>query len=155
VLTAAQTSTPTLEFFSVVATILPIAFLAGVVELRLSLTSRMGPAAPERLFPIGGDEDIEFIRSLVVLSLVVATILGEIACLNTLWNGEATGDDGVVAAVALALDGMVFLLVPVRRWATDIRADTVTWKRIDNVLKVAIGATLAVLVVVWVVGRFT
>jgi hypothetical protein len=150
----AEAATPTMDFFVVVATILPLLFLAGIVELRLSLTSRAGPPVEERLLPIGGEDDVEFIRSLVLLGLVIATIFGEFACLNALWFGRDTGSDGTLAAVCVGVDGFVLLLLPLRRWSTDVRASPATRKRVDHVLiGMAIAATTAN-VLVFVVGRF-
>jgi hypothetical protein len=102
-----ETATPTLDFFVAIATVIPIAFLAGVVEIGLSATSWRGVETHRE--QTGFDAFVEASRVVAMAVLVIASVVGEFFALYALWHGHDLHHSGVVASVALGADGMILL----------------------------------------------
>lgn len=107
-------TTPPLGFYSTVALVLPVLFLAAMVEMRVSVAA-----------PLLEKEESETQLTLRVAAFVVALsalVLGEAGSFDALWYGAGSGIDGPVAAVGLGLLGVVLLLPLADRLHSDIDA---------------------------------
>jgi hypothetical protein len=149
----AETAKPTQDYFVVVATILPIAFLAGVVELRFSLTSRSEPTQARGFRLVDPSDTLT--RSLALLAMTLSTIAGEWACLNALWNGRSVGEDGFIAAFCLGVDGFILAMIPVRRSSADLKLSPWARRWFSLVLNGLIVLCIVAILVILIVNKFT
>jgi hypothetical protein len=109
------TSHPPLDFFSAVALVLPVLFLAAMVETRFS-------AAVPPLKEEEESEDRPAARVLAFLFAVEALAVGELGSLDALWHGAGSGIDGPVALAGLVILGVVLVWPLVDRMKVDVKA---------------------------------
>jgi hypothetical protein len=94
-------SHPPLDFYSGVAVVVPVLFLAVMVELRLSA------AAPS--LEAESADDLAM-RMLLFLGALVGGIVGEAAALRALWYGHGSTTEGFWALFGLVILGEMLVL---------------------------------------------
>jgi hypothetical protein len=85
------TSHPPLDFYATVAVILPVLFLAAMVENRLSATASSEAESDDDLMN----------RVLGFLYALVGVVVGETACLWALWHGQGSANSGGFALIGV------------------------------------------------------
>jgi hypothetical protein len=85
---------PTLDFYSALAVVYPVLFLAAMVEQRLSATTTTPPWE-------GSDAVVVSLTVFIVTCSVV--VVGEVAALDALWDGHGSGLDAALSLVSVVV----------------------------------------------------
>jgi hypothetical protein len=139
---------PPLAFYSVAAMVIPVLFLAGMVELQYSITARQGMEARES----GGPPFVERpLRVALFYVLVVGSLFGEYSVFHALWRGHGAEDDAIATVIALGSQALLCVVALVQRFTSDIGTNPPLEKRANGLQRLLVLTLVALLVVVLVI----